>query len=73
VNAGGLKRLQESGRKPQRQTVLVEDLRATPGGEFQETRLGERLAAEIVQKRRRGFVVADIFAAIDITVPDPVL
>src|SRR5690606_25247266 len=73
VDAGRLERLEESGRQPERETVLVPKLLAASCDEFDDARLGAWGAIQIREQGRNRLIVADVLARIDIAVADAML
>src|SRR5690606_37611822 len=73
MNARGFERLEESAREPERDDGLVPCFLAPAGREAQKVWLSERAAVEIREQRRCGFVVADVFARVHVTVTGSML
>jgi hypothetical protein len=73
VDAGAFQRLQEARRQADGDAVLVPDLLAAPGAEFQEIGLVGRLAVQGRSQGLQGRVVVDVLGRIDIARADPVL
>src|SRR5690606_8029442 len=73
VDARRLERLQESRGKTQRDAVLLPGFLAPTGHETNRARIGERLAVEVRQQHGGGFVIADVFAAVNVSVADAML
>src|SRR3569832_150649 len=73
MDACRLQRLDESASKSECDTVLVPLQTAPPGRETELARFRKRFAVEIGQQHARGFVIADMFARIDVAIPDAVL
>src|SRR5438309_1170515 len=66
MNAGRLERLEEAGREANRDDVLVPRLEPPTGSEAHRSRVGERFAVEIGEKRLAHLLVADQVGRIDI-------
>src|SRR6185312_13948586 len=73
VYAGGLQRLQEPRRQPDRNTILVPGQTPPPGGEPERQRLAQGPALEAGEENVPRLIVTDEFAAVDVSITDPVL
>jgi len=73
VNAGRFQRLHEAGGKTDGDAVAIPRCTPASGDEAQRTRLAQRFAVEVREQGRGRLVVADVLAAIDVAVADPML
>ena len=73
VDAGRFERFEEPARQPERHDVTVPRALAATGDEPQLARIGLRLALDIGEQRRRGCIVGQATAAIDVAVAGAVL
>jgi hypothetical protein len=73
IDAGRLQRFDESARKSHGDAVAVPGFLAPAGDEFQESRLCQGPTVEVLHERRRGLIIADMLARIDVTVAGAML
>src|SRR5690349_1343530 len=73
MKASRFKWLEKPAGKSERHAVLVPEFPPPPGLEAQQSRIGQRLAFDMLQKRRGGLVIADVARTVDVSVACPVL
>src|SRR5690606_39320785 len=60
----------EAGGKADGDAVAAPGLKATPGLEAENSRIAKHLAVKVGEQGRRGFVVTDVCARVDVAVAD---
>src|SRR5687768_824290 len=73
MNAGGLERLHESGRKTDGHTVVDPEALTPPSHKLEQPRLRERPSIEIGEQPLSRLVIADMVARVHIAIADTML